>query len=299
MQQTTSPRAVSRQHHYKEPPQKQEIDGSPTWITRGDTFVVAITEVRAGTELLRPANRDEYMVVIPPGLRVTVQAGYETLDSEGDALIIVPPGASQLRSHGSGIVARIFSACAQDLAGLSANAQLYTDSDETVPGPAPLGGYHLRQYRLADYYQPDGNLIQPRIFRSDSLMINAFVPFRAPRPTDNLRPHWHDDFEQGSVAMRGTWIHHLRTPWGIDLSTWKEDEHLEIGAPSVTVFPATVIHASRNLTPDAWLLDVFSPPREDFLHTGLVLNAEEYPQPEKNSTSQSRDVPKAWRAQRA
>jgi len=299
MQQTTLPRAISRQHHYKESPQKQEADGSPTWITRGNTFIVAMTEVRAGTELLREDNRDEYMVVVPPGLPVTMQAGDQKLRSEGDALIIVPPGPSQVRCEGSGIVARIFSACAHDLAGLAANAQCYADSEQIVPGPAPLAGYRLRQYQLADHYKPEGNLIQPRIFRSDSLMVNAFAPFRAPRPTDDLRPHWHDDFEQGSVVMRGTWIHHLRTPWGTDLSTWREDEHLEIGAPSVTVFPATVIHASRNLTPDAWLLDVFSPPREDFLRAGLVLNAAEYPQLEEAAASDGRDVPQAWRSQRA
>jgi mannose-6-phosphate isomerase-like protein (cupin superfamily) len=64
------------------------------------------------------------------------------------------------------------------------------------------------------------------------------------------------------------------------MTTWREDQHIEIGHPSLTIIPPTVIHTSRNREPNGRLVDIFSPPRVDFSRTpGLVINAADYPMP--------------------
>jgi len=80
------------------PSQVTGPDGTPTWLTRGRTFVVAISHVVPGARLARNDQNDEYMLLVPAGLSVTVQAGEETVESDGqgDALTIVPPGASNV-----------------------------------------------------------------------------------------------------------------------------------------------------------------------------------------------------------
>jgi mannose-6-phosphate isomerase-like protein (cupin superfamily) len=132
---------------------------------------------------------------------------------------------------------------------------------------------------LADYAKVDHNMC----FRSTNLMINILAKRQTPRDVTKLSPHSHVDFEQASVVIQGTYVHHLRYPWTADMTAWREDEHLEMGTPSVLIIPPTVIHTSRNIGGPGWLVDVFGPPRLDFSQTaGLVCNADEYPMPAVN-----------------
>ena len=61
----------------------------------------------------------------------------------------------------------------------------------------------------------------------------------------------------------------------------KDDVHVAVGAPSLTVIPPPAIHTSTWSAPgENHLVDVFSPPRLDFsTHAGWVLNEAEYPLP--------------------
>lgn len=70
------------------------------------------------------------------------------------------------------------------------------------------------------------------------------------------------------------------------MGKWRDDEHIEIGAPSITIIPSGVVHTSRNIGSEpGWLMDVFGPPRDDFsLMRGMVCNEDEYPLPERLST---------------
>jgi hypothetical protein len=79
-------------------------------------------------------------------------------------------------------------------------------------------------------------------------------------------------------VLAGTWTHHLRYPWVPDSRAWRENQHLRCGAPSITIIPAGVEHTSQDRGEGtSWLVDVFAPPRADFLARGLVRNAAEYP----------------------
>jgi hypothetical protein len=73
----------------------------------------------------------------------------------------------------------------------------------------------------------------------------------------------------------------MRYPWTADMTSWRDDEHIEVGSPSLTVIPPKVIHTSRNTNADgAWLLDIFAPPRMDFSSKpGKVANENDYPLP--------------------
>jgi mannose-6-phosphate isomerase-like protein (cupin superfamily) len=65
------------------------------------------------------------------------------------------------------------------------------------------------------------------------------------------------------------------------MTTWNEDEHIEMGSPSLLVVPPKAIHTSRNVNDTgAALVDIFAPPRMDFsLKPGMVCNAADYPMP--------------------
>ncbi len=265
------------------PPQRTEADGTRHWITRGANFVIVATQARAGAVLAREVQDDEYMLLLPQGMGARVEAGAQVETSDGDALFIVPPGASRVTVTGAGWLYRVFSHRAVDLASAAENAADYTgggaDVAPLVPWPEPVGGWKLRHYRLADHVRSDNPM---RLFRSSNLMINVFVPQPRPRDIRRMTPHSHEDFEQASLLLAGSCVHHMRYPWNADLTSWREDEHGALGSPSVIVIPPRVIHTTQTTdTTLNWLVDVFAPPRVDFsLKPGLVRNADEYPLPE-------------------
>lgn len=277
---THQPRAATYAKHYASAPQLSET-GSKTWITRAANFVVAVSEVAPGAVLGRQDNPDEYMVLLAKTGAI-IQAGKDKIEAAAESLTIVPPGASMVTATGSGQVVRVFSHRAEDMALLAVNAGTYADEAPEVapikPWPAPPGGFKLRNYLPYSYDKPDTNM---RVFRSTNLMINVLTKRDAPRDLSKLSPHSHEDFEQASLVMEGEYAHHLRWPWTPDQSLWREDEHIEIGSPSVTIIPAKVVHTSHNIGPArSWLIDIFAPPRVDFSKKpGFVCNADDYPMP--------------------
>jgi mannose-6-phosphate isomerase-like protein (cupin superfamily) len=274
--------AATEAHHYSSPAQQASPDVK-TWITRGANFVVAVSQASAGTAFSRDDNPDEYMVYLVDTAGV-IEAGKETIEAKADSLTIVPPGASRVTLSGAGQLVRVFSTRADDLAGAASNAATYAAGAPEVaplqPWPDPVGGFKLRNYQLADYIKADSNM---RIFRSTNLMMNIMTSRDTPRDVRKLSPHSHTDFEQGSLALAGDWVHHMRYPWTADMTTWKADEHIEMGSPSLLVIPPKVIHTSRNVNQGgSALVDVFAPPRIDFSSKpGMVCNAADYPMPTK------------------
>lgn len=277
---TTKTTMTTQARHYASAAQL-EGSGISTWLTRGANFVVAVSQGSAGSVLSRDENPDEYMVYLVDAAAV-IEAGGQRIEAKADSLTIVPPGASRIKLSAPGQVVQVFSIRAADMAQAASNAAVYASG---APGVAPLqawpdpvGGFSLRHYQLSEHTKADSNM---RIFRSSNLMINIMTPRAVARDVHKLSPHSHADFEQGSLALSGNWVHHMRYPWGPDMTTWNEDEHIEMGSPSLLVVPPKAIHTSRNVNDTgATLVDIFAPPRMDFsLKPGMVCNAADYPMP--------------------
>jgi hypothetical protein len=217
---------------------------------------------------------------------VTVNAARETCRIDGYSLVIVPPGQSTITVHTPGTVVRVFSARSTELAAAAVNATSYAQHHPNIPPyeawPAPPEGYRVRVYDL-DVPPVKGRF--GRIWRCSSLMINVLPLENGPRDLGRLSPHHHEDFEQGSLALQGSFTHHIRWPWTANFRQWRGDEHEVCPAPSLCVIPPPAVHTSAGSDPRInQLVDIFSPPRTDFSkQEGWVLNASEYPMPAERS----------------
>jgi quercetin dioxygenase-like cupin family protein len=263
--------------YYEQAPQ-MEGQGVRTWITRGANFAVVCSRGDAGAVLNGNARDEQFVYALEGGVTVTAGAAHERLGVED--LAIVPPGDWSLRFERAGHVVQLISAD-EPLATRAENAGTYAGGASEVaaadPWPEPVGGYRLRRYSTLEAYARGGMV---HAFRTRKLMMVPYARFLEPRDETALSPHAHSDFEQGSVALEGEWLHHLRVPWTANRREWRPDLHLQVGSPSTTIIPAGVIHTSQGIAGEGMrLIDVFAPPRLDFSQRGWVDNAAEYPMP--------------------
>ena len=265
--------------YYDEAPQLTG-KGIRSWITRGANFAIVVTEGEAGVSFSGTAVDEQFVYALDGGVTVTAGTASEALDVED--LAILPPGNWTIQFEQAGHVVQQITTD-EALAKLAANAARYGDGApevaKTAPWPEPVGGYRLRRYSTLEAYARGGMV---HAFRTRKLMMVPYARFLEPRDETQLSPHSHVDFEQGSIALEGQWLHHLRVPWTPDRRTWRPDVHLEIGSPSTTIIPAGVIHTSQGIAGEGMrLIDVFAPPRVDFSERGWVDNAADYPMPQK------------------
>jgi hypothetical protein len=270
---------------YAEPPQETDASGS-TWYIRGQNFLVAYTEAKPGAVLARKDQPDEYVMVIHAKETIAnVTAGREETAVSGHSITVIPPGDSSITLPDGGAIVRLFTTASADLAARCSNAAAYAEAHATVAPlnlwPAPPDGFRIRSYSM-DIAQEPGRF--GRIFRCTTFMVNYLDPQIGPRDVTKLSPHHHDDFEQCSLAVEGSFIHHLRWPWTTNLNNWRADEAVVCASPSVTVIPPPSIHTTRGMEPGCnQLIDIFCPPRIDFSEKpGWVLNAGEYPMPKSS-----------------
>lgn len=268
---------------YDMEPQENDANGK-TWLGRGQNFIIAHTEARPGATFARQGQVDEYVVLLPDAKSsATITWNGQTETVAGYSIAFVPPGDSTVTMPDGGRMVRMFSTRSSDLAAACANAEAYDEQHPNIPPfqpwPEPKGGYRVRSYSL-DVPEEPGRF--GRIWRCTTMMVNVLPRESGPRDINKLSPHYHDDFEQCSLVLEGSFTHHIRWPWTARLNAWRADEHEELGAPSITVIPPPAIHTSRGMAADFnQLIDIFSPPRFDFSQkAGWVLNADEYPMPD-------------------
>ncbi|WP_273727352.1 hypothetical protein [Brucella gallinifaecis] len=265
---------------FYETPPAIDSNGVRTWVTRGQNFLVAHSEAQAESFVNREGQLDEYVLLImDQDTPAVIEANGETIRIEGHSIVIVPPGDSRITLPKGGRFSRIFSTRSEDLNQICSNAKSYESPHPNVAPlrnwPDPVGGFRIRAYSL-DVPATPGRF--GRIFRCTTLMVNVLDPQIGPRDISKLSPHHHDDFEQGSLSLDGSYTHHLRWPWTPDMNVWREDQHALVRSPSLTVIPPPVIHTSRGMDEGLnQLIDIFSPPRTDFSNLGWVLNADDYP----------------------
>jgi hypothetical protein len=280
--------------YYKDKPVDDDANGR-SWYTRGQNLIVHWIEAKPGATFSRSAQVDEYMIVLPdentPYEATAEHAGKrESLRGEGYQVLIVPPGHSTITLPKGGRVVRLFSTQSPDLNAKCSNAATYAQPDPShppfKPWPAPRDGYKLRVYDLHKGDRVPGQM--GPIWRCTTIMLNFPPTGRRARDVTNLSPHSHYDFDKCSLVFAGSYTHHLRWPWGLNKNDWREDEHVQVGAPSATMIPARVIHTSEAQQPGPEgnrMADIFAPPRLDFsLQKGWVKNSDEYPLPEDAAT---------------
>lgn len=255
-----------------------------TWLARGQNFIIAYTLAKPGATFERKGQVDEYVLLIEEqDVPATLSANGQNESIPGFSFVIMPPGDSSITLPKGGEIVRMFSRDNEDLAALCSNAAVYAQQHPNIPPfvkwPEPPAGYKIRVYSL-DVPEVQGRF--GRMWRCTTFMVNVFYPV-GPRDPEALSPHHHDDFEQCSLALGGSYTHHLRWPWTSKQSEWREDEHVVCPAPSIGVIPAKSIHTSACTAPeDNRLVDIFAPPRHDFSKMeGWVLNADEYPVPQE------------------
>jgi hypothetical protein len=118
------------------------------------------------------------------------------------------------------------------------------------------------------------------MLQSDTLSIN-WVEYEGGRDRSRLSPHSHKSIEQGSLALAGDFVHHLRVEWGRDAALWRDDLHARLPSPSLMVVPVGLIHTSEGTGAGHHLLiDIFAPPRREFIAKGWVLNSGDYAAPD-------------------
>lgn len=267
---------------YQEKPQTIDANGE-TWISRGQNCVVVYSNGKEGGSFSREKQPDEYAVIIPDRettVEITTSQGSTVVP--GYSVAFVPPGASTIRMLTSGTLVRLFTPKSEDLAKAAANAEAFAGPHPNVPPfeawPEPPGGLTLKWYTLD---VPEDPSRFGRIYRCTTFMINYLAPRVGPRERDKVSPHHHDDFEQCSLALSGSFTHHLRWPWVTNMNIWREDEHIYCESPSICIIPPPAIHTTTAESADInQLVDIFSPPRADFsAKPGWVLNADDYPLP--------------------
>lgn len=258
--------------------------GTEQWIVRGQNFVLVYSQPAAGDTFFSASLGSEtVLLLIDERSSLHGSADGEEHDVTGPALVVVPPGASKLTSTGTGPIAQLIQSDEAEWAAKASNADSYAEPHPVVarlqPWPEPVDGYRWRTYLMSDVTDDPGRF--GRIFRTRSFMVN-FMPARSgPRDPRKMSPHVHEDFEQCSLVVAGTYVHHIQTPWGTDSTTWRQEDHARVGSPSVCIIPPPTIHTSEAIGYAAnHLIDIFAGPRVDFsAKPGWVLNADEYPAP--------------------
>ncbi len=271
-------------------PDESTAAGSRRWWVRSQAAILCFAELAASDTFMIVDQPDEFMVLVTEpeaGVRLTSDLDHAEAEARGRALVVMPPGTSSITADRATTVVCLFSSQNESLQSRCSNASFYAEPDPNVAPwqswPAPVDGYRIRVYDV-DAVAPDPARFG-RLYRCSTGMVNWFYQDPGPRDPSRLSPHHHDDFEQLSLQLAGEYVHHIRTPWTLDMANWRDDQHGHCVSPSVTVIPPPSIHTSQGVgdTPHQ-LLDLFCPPRHDFsARPGWVINADEYPAPEPST----------------
>lgn len=269
----------------EQPPEKAQ--GSTSWYARGQNFLVGYSTLEPGAALSWTDPDYEHVIGVVDG-SIGIETGLGDGEAHADAVVIVPPGESRVTGTTAAVIFRVFAPPPEELADKCLNWPSYeTPRDNVAPfelWPEPVDGYRLRIYQYSD--MPEG---ARKVFRSRNIMVNwAGHPGGPPRDLKSFTPHSHEDFEQGSLELWGSYIHYLRYPWEADFTAWREDQRLPVEPPGLTIMPVRVIHTSQGTAERNCLADIFAPPRVDFSLAGYVYNADEYPMPSELATQKER-----------
>lgn len=249
-------------------------------VVRAQNFVVQWLVAGRPTSV---ASQYELLLLLPEcGASVSENDGSAASanDLPARSVVILPAGRYTITLNGAG-AAVVIASTREDLGEQDIdNHAAYTPPDDRIAPFLPGFSRTSDAGRIVvidiDKVVAPAGKSRLKMFQTETLSIN-WVEYDGPRDPTQLSPHSHTDFEQGSLSMAGNYVHHLRTPWGNDSTRWEEDQHLEAGLASLLVVPVNMIHTTQGVGPGRHLLiDIFSPPRRDFIAKGWVDNAGDY-----------------------
>ncbi len=251
------------------------------WTGRGQNFAAAWH--RAGPAACRVATRsaDEVMLLVLDA-PVHITGASQRAEAAPRAICILPPGEWQLELQ-AGATCVVLSSLREGEQAEALNEAAYAVPDARIvsvgEGYRPLKDADAIRVFSIDDVSASKDKPRLKMLQTATLSIN-WVEYDGPRDRHALSPHAHTQFEQGSLALAGEFVHHLRVEWGEDADAWRDDQHAHLGSPSLMVVPVRTIHTSEGVGPGRHLLiDVFSPPRADFIAKGWVANADQYAAP--------------------
>ncbi|MFT4150386.1 MAG: hypothetical protein QM656_09330 [Paracoccaceae bacterium] len=218
----------------------------------------------------------EAIVIFPdtPG-RVLADSGH--VDAPARSVCLIPAGGFTVETAPGAALAIIMPVAGNAPVGAVNDADYSQGEDGHLPlSPAARAIHPGPRVIPADAIKAPADKPRLKILRSAAMSI-SWIEYEGLRDRSKLSPHSHEDFEQGSLAIHGDYIHHLRTPWGPDANQWREDIHLTAPSASLCVIPPRVIHTTEGLGSGRHLLiDIFAPARADFIAKGWVSNADDY-----------------------
>lgn len=243
---------------------------------RGQNFIVQRLGGAGGQAHAITSDTEVLFIFAQCGAKVATAT--ETHRIEPRSFVIVPPGKTEVHLDGAGHAYALTTGAADPLWEQAINAAEYETPDPRVKPVGASGARASSEVRIHPVDRipfPQGN---PRLkFLQTATMSVNWVEYEGPRNRTQLSPHAHTDFQQGSLAIEGNFIHHIRTPWGSDANQWRDDEHIEAGADSLLVIPPELLHTTEGVGGGRHILiDVFAPPRDDFIAKDWVHNAGDY-----------------------
>ena len=260
----------------------QERSGARHWLARSQNFSVEWIEARRGPASVAIVSEYETLVLLF-GAAARIEAGAATVTARPRSVCILPAGAGAIELASGGQCVVLASQRSDIDAATAINASHFRTPDARIAPPTPA--YRRRTDPGAivvidiDTIKAPADNPRLKMLQSATLSIN-WVEYVGARDRRALSPHSHADLEQGSLALAGRFVHHLREPWGRDADLWRDDRHLTVGSPSLLVVPVNMIHTSEGIEAGPHLLiDVFAPPRRDFIAKGWVANASDYEAP--------------------
>jgi len=263
--------------------------------------VIDLRQTKAGRSIVRtqnysieriagPSTRDfaggDEFIILLYGKGATLTSDGKETTLPARSVIIVPPGNHRIAVDAGLAIVLATSRSDIDVGTAALNAEAYSKPDARVaPVGEPFanagGQSGLRIWPIDEVPLPRTN---PRIkfIQSATMSIN-WVEYQGVRDRKALSPHDHADLEQASLSLAGNFVHHLRYPWTPDGTLWRDDVHAHAGVDSVLVVPPDIIHTSEGSGDGAHLLiDIFAPPRRDFIARDWMHNAADYRDPQKD-----------------
>ena len=247
--------------------------GHPTWYVRARSFLMGWTEFVSPGALLSEA--EEEILVLLPDMGIDIVTPGAVISAPPRSVVVLPAGQAELRASGSGRLIRLFAPVPAYAAGFAPEHSEGPDLLPLSPNFRRVGKAGPVVHVLDELPNSPG-MPRAKLIQSTTLSIN-WVDYQGPRDRTLLSPHDHADIEQGSLALEGEFVQHLRTPWARDANTWRDDLHEHCGAGSLTIIPPHILHTTEGVGDTRHILiDIFAPPRRDFIAKSQILNANDY-----------------------